>query len=449
MNFQQRFKGKTSVIDKEGIEGIVKQKALPIQKDCTIESNEQSSQLNSKILLSQQKVESQKNRTLKQSALKKSQSHQTNQLDQELQFNNNSSSSSQANQKLPTKIITNIRQPQDLLTSTSEQPQFVSKGGSQIKNSPKYTTSNQSTAASQSQFKRNADQIVSNHKPFSLLDHKNYSVDLSEQNGYNIRPKVYSHNNLSNLQQLTNNGSISTDSINLKSQKSKSKIMENQNIFQNRLQQRLMSGAQYQSPQPIMFSTGNYESQFRAFSYDQKPQGDVSPLNFTGPYKLPSAINQIIVPQDYELIAVPRNQIFNINSPISHSQIQSGLASGNTSSRLHLPMIASNNSINSNQQFNYQSRDSFSNGLPFQQSINIIPTEELSYTNKYNNGIQQILSRKSLINSGKSVLDSTSNLKSIKPPGVNTFRYELDLMEEKHRDIIDNLEKIREKRTKK
>ncbi|KAL4497008.1 hypothetical protein ABPG72_002164 [Tetrahymena utriculariae] len=448
MNFQQRFKGKTSVIDKEGIEGIVKQKALPIQKDCGIESNELSSQLNSKILLNQQKAESQKSRSQKQSTLKKSQSHQTSQIDQETQLNNNSSSS-QANQKLPTKIITNIRQPQDLLTSTSEQPQLVTKSGSQIKNSPKYTTSNQSTAASQSQFKRNADQLVSYHKHFSFLDHKNYSVDLNDQNGYNFRPKVYSHNNLSNLQQQNNDGSISTDSLNLKSQKSKSKIMENQNIFLNRLQQRLMSGAQYQSPQPIMFSTGNYENQFRAFSYDQKTQGDASPLNFTSPYKLPSAINQIIVPQDYELIAIPRNQIYNINSPISHSQIQSGLASGNNSSRLQLPIIASNNNINSNQQFNYQNRDSFSNALPFQQSINILPTEELSFSNKYNNGMQQILSRKSLINSGKSVLDSTSNLKSIKLPGVNTFRYELDLMEEKHKDIIDNLEKIREKRTKK
>ncbi|EAS07716.2 hypothetical protein TTHERM_00497700 (macronuclear) [Tetrahymena thermophila SB210] len=448
MNFQQRFKGKTSVIDKEGIEGIVKQKALPIQKDISIESNELSSQMNSRILLSQQKVESQKIRSLKQSALKKSQSHQTNHLDQEHQFNNNSYSN-QTNQKLPTKIITNIRQPQDLLTSTSEQPQFVNKNGSQIKNSPKNTTSNQSTAASQSQFKRNADQIVSQHKPLSLIDHKNNSVDFNDLNGYSIRPKVYSHNNLSNLQQLSNNGSISTDSINLKSQRSKSKINENQNIFQNRLQQRIMSGAQYQQPQPIMFSTGNYENQFRAFSYDQKTLGDQSPLNYTGPYKLPSAINQIIVPQDYELIAIPRNQIFNINSPISHSQIQSGLTSGNTSSRVHLPMIASNNNINSNYQINYQSRDSFSNRLPYQQSVNILPTDDLSYTNKYSNGMQQILSRKSLINSGKSILDSTSNLKSNKPQGLNTFRYELDLMEEKHRDIIDNLEKIREKRTKK
>lgn len=40
---------------------------------------------------------------------------------------------------------------------------------------------------------------------------------------------------------------------------------------------------------------------------------------------------------------------------------------------------------------------------------------------------------------------------SIKPQqsGINGFRYELDLMEEKHRAIIDNLEKIREKRTSK
>ena len=32
MSFHERFKGRTSLIDKEGITGIVKSQALPIQK---------------------------------------------------------------------------------------------------------------------------------------------------------------------------------------------------------------------------------------------------------------------------------------------------------------------------------------------------------------------------------------------------------------------------------
>ena len=33
MNFLERFKGKTSTIDKKGIDGVVMSKALPIEKD--------------------------------------------------------------------------------------------------------------------------------------------------------------------------------------------------------------------------------------------------------------------------------------------------------------------------------------------------------------------------------------------------------------------------------
>lgn len=33
MNFQERFKGRTSIMDKGGIDGMVKLKAMPIEKD--------------------------------------------------------------------------------------------------------------------------------------------------------------------------------------------------------------------------------------------------------------------------------------------------------------------------------------------------------------------------------------------------------------------------------
>lgn len=42
MNFLERFKGKTSIMDKEGIDGIVKMKALPIEKDLHFDGEDSS-----------------------------------------------------------------------------------------------------------------------------------------------------------------------------------------------------------------------------------------------------------------------------------------------------------------------------------------------------------------------------------------------------------------------
>jgi len=60
-----------------------------------------------------------------------------------------------------------------------------------------------------------------------------------------------------------------------------------------------------------------------------------------------------------------------------------------------------------------------------------------SPSGRSNLGFSQVLNKQNLINSAKNILESRQ-----KHP-VPSFKYELDLMEEKHRDIIENLDKLK------
>lgn len=75
--------------------------------------------------------------------------------------------------------------------------------------------------------------------------------------------------------------------------------------------------------------------------------------------------------------------------------------------------------------------------------VSFSPKPDSSPSSYSNLGFSQIIQKPSLINSAINMLETR------KKPPTHGIKFEMDLMEEKHREIIDTFDKIREIRAKK